>query len=118
MAGDLIAYGAAPSAMEAHDFRKGLGIDLLKGGKRGGKKTKSVKTLKDSVMSVGVTTLKINEEDKEMENGEDNDFGYKSVFSRSTEESKVGKVQEGDQMDESSDEEKGGEKEEEEDGKF
>ncbi len=47
------------------------------------KKTKSVKMLKDSAMSVSVATIGSNEEDKKMESGEDDDFGDKSIFSKS-----------------------------------
>ncbi len=91
-AGNLIAYGEAPSIMESHDFSKDLDNNSLKGGKRIEKKSKLVNTLKDSVMSAGITTLGNNEEDKEMVSIEDNDFGNKSIFSKSMEESKVGEV--------------------------
>ena len=51
--------------MEAHDFSKELDIKLLKGGTTGTKKTRSIKTLKESVMSVGVATLVSEGEEEE-----------------------------------------------------
>ena len=78
-ANDLIVYGAAPGAMEAHDFSKGLDIKSLKGGKVA-KKPKSIKTLKESVMSVGETTLGSDEEESESNEEEDDELGGKSVY--------------------------------------
>ncbi len=61
--GNLIAYGAAPGALEAHNFSKGLDINSPKGGKRGGKKTLSEQMLNSLVIRVGFTTLGSDEEE-------------------------------------------------------
>ena len=82
-ANDLIVYGASPGAMEAHDFSKGLDIKSLRGGTPGAKKAKSVKTLKESVMSVGETTLGSDEtEENYNEQEKDKGLGGQSVFSK------------------------------------
>ncbi len=78
--------------MEAHDFSKGLDINSLKGGKRGGRKMSCNKTLKDSFISIRVTTLRSDKEEEEEESKEDEGFGDSSMFYKSMEESKVGEV--------------------------
>ena len=87
-ANDLIVYGAAPGAMEAHDFSKGLDINSLKGGKVA-KKPKSIKTLKESVMSVGETTLGSEEEESNSNEEEGDELGGNSIYSKSMAESKI-----------------------------
>ena len=116
-ANDLIVYGASPGAMEAHDFSKGLDIKSLRGGTPGAKKAKSVKTLKESVMSVGETTLGSDEtEENYNEQEEDKGLGGQSVFSKSMVGSKFDN--DGGTEDMEHDQEEGGKEDNSEDEKF